>query len=553
MLPLHTALTTLADIATIQGRTHDAADLARIAEALAGGSTPADASIARSWLDRVRTRGAEQTVDEALTHIPRDLRRLVHDGTLTVAQVAAVVSRTSAVSVGDLGVLLDLTLSDLPTDIREQLRGVLPTLATARPRVPLGRAWTLVETLVDEITTLCPEVNAATAAGSVRRFAALVGDVDVVVSSRDPVGTSNRLGELPATEVLHASPRRAVLRRERSEVTIHLVTRDEYGAALLVRTGSTAHLKRLHERANRRGYMLSTSGLHGASGSVRGEDESAIYAALELPFIAPELRESGDEVDAADQGRLPALLRQQDIRGDLHMHTDWSDGRDTIDVMIAAAEALGYEYVAITDHSASSAVAHGLDQDRLARQADAIAAARERHPRIAILHGAEVDILPDGSLDFPDPVLEQLDLVLASLHDPADQSSARLTDRYIQAMHHPLVHIVTHPTNRLVPGRAGYELDEPRLFDAAIDTGTVLEIDGAPGHLDMDGAMARRAVRAGVDVSVDGDCHRSEWLGRQMLFGVATARRGWVEPRHVVNTRPLGELRSLLARKRVAS
>jgi DNA polymerase (family 10) len=150
-------------------------------------------------------------------------------------------------------------------------------------------------------------------------------------------------------------------------------------------------------------------------------------------------------------------------------------------------------------------------------------------------------------------VLEQLDIVLASLHDPADQSGTQLTDRYIQAMRHPLVHILTHPTNRLVPGRAGYVLDEPRLFEAAVETRTWLEIDGAPGHLDMDGAMARRAIAAGVEVTIDGDCHRAEWLDQQMLFGVATARRGWVEARHVLNTQPLGELRRRLARKRGAS
>ncbi len=181
-----------------------------------------------------------------------------------------------------------------------------------------------------------------------------------------------------------------------------------------------------------------------------------------------------------------------------------------------------------------------------------VLAVRDAHPGIAVLHGAEVDILHDGSLDFPDGVLESLDVVLASLHDPAGQDGATLTDRYVAAMRHPLVQIVTHPTNRLVPGRAGYPLDEPRLFEAAVATGTLLEVDGAPGHLDMDGAMARRAVAAGVEVSVDGDCHRAEWLGRQMQFGVATARRGWVPADRVVNTRPIDALRERLHRKRAA-
>jgi DNA polymerase (family 10) len=232
------------------------------------------------------------------------------------------------------------------------------------------------------------------------------------------------------------------------------------------------------------------------------------------------------------------------------MHSDWSDGRDSMDAMIGAAEGLGYEYVAITDHSVSSGIARGLDVDRLSRQRETIENLKVRHPGITILHGSEVDILPDGSLDFPDRVLESLDIVLASLHDPAGHDGARLTDRYIAAMRHPLVHIITHPTNRMVPGRAGYPLDETRLFDAAVATGTLVEIDGAPGHLDMDGGMSRRAMAAGVEVSIDGDCHRAELLGRQMRFGVATARRGWVPAERVVNTRPLDQLRARLSRKR---
>jgi DNA polymerase (family 10) len=218
--------------------------------------------------------------------------------------------------------------------------------------------------------------------------------------------------------------------------------------------------------------------------------------------------------------------------------------------MIRAARLLGYEYVAVTDHSVSSTVAGGLDAGRLERQREAIERAREAYPDITILHGSEVDIRPDGRMDFPDEVLERLDIVLASLHDHAGHSPERLTDRYVAAMRHPLVHIVTHPTNRLVPSRAGYVLDEDRLFGAATDTGTFLEIDGAPGHLDMDGAMARRAIGAGVMVSVDGDCHRADLLGRHMQFAVATARRGWVVARSVLNTRPLADLRPLLARKR---
>jgi DNA polymerase (family 10) len=184
------------------------------------------------------------------------------------------------------------------------------------------------------------------------------------------------------------------------------------------------------------------------------------------------------------------------------------------------------------------------------QQADEIAAMRERFPSLAIFHGCEVDILPDGRLDFPDRVLEKFDIVLASLHDAAGQDADHLEKRYESAMLHPLVTLITHPTNRLVPHRRGYKLDYDRLFTTAVETRTFMEIDGAPSHLDMDGALSRRALAAGVSVSIDSDCHRAEMLGRQMELGVATARRGWVEPRHVLNTRPAVEVRALIKAKR---
>jgi DNA polymerase (family 10) len=218
--------------------------------------------------------------------------------------------------------------------------------------------------------------------------------------------------------------------------------------------------------------------------------------------------------------------------------------------MVMAAKALGYEYVAITDHSQTSAASRNLTVDGLKRQGEEIARLRERVPEITILHGCEVDILPDGRLDFPDRLLEELDIVLASLHNSAGHSGEQLLKRYVSAMRNPLVTVITHPTNRLVPSRAGYDLDYDRLFEAAVETKTVLEIDGAPGHLDMNGELARRAIAAGAMVSIDSDCHRAELLERQMALGVTIARRGWVEPRHVLNTRPLQELNALIGLKR---
>jgi DNA polymerase (family 10) len=232
------------------------------------------------------------------------------------------------------------------------------------------------------------------------------------------------------------------------------------------------------------------------------------------------------------------------------MHTSWSDGRDSVEAMVNACRALGYEYIAITDHSPRSGASRNLSVDGVKRQADEIAGIRERYPDIVILHGCEVDILPDGRLDFADRILQQFDIVLASLHEHAGHGPETLERRYLAAMKHPLVSIITHPTNRLIPYRRGYDLNYDRIFAAAVDSGTVVEIDGAPAHLDLDGALARRAIAAGATVVIDSDCHRADALGRQMELGLMTARRGWVEARHVLNSRPLADVRALVARKR---
>ena len=232
------------------------------------------------------------------------------------------------------------------------------------------------------------------------------------------------------------------------------------------------------------------------------------------------------------------------------MHSTYSDGKDTIEAMVSECSALGYEYIAISDHSEGAAASRTLAGDQIARQRDEIDRIRARFPRLTIFHGVEVDILPDGRLDFADPVLESFDIVLASLHESARQDGRTLTRRCIEAIRHPLVSVITHPANRLVGRTSGYPLDFGAVYAEAAETGTALEIDGAPGHLDLDGAHARAAVAAGVTLTIDSDCHRARSLDRQMRFGIGTARRGWVEPRHVLNARPVAEVRAFIQAKR---
>jgi DNA polymerase (family 10) len=397
-------------------------------------------------------------------------------------------------------------------------------------------------------------MEAITAVGSVRRFAPDIGDVALLgIAPVSRIGHVLRaFARLPlVAEVKAIGPSSVTTKTARGDVTLHLTSPDQAGAALVWHTGSRAHVDELQARAQRLGLRFSEATLSRVSGgATEFALEADVYAALELPFIAPELRNDGDEIAAAERGELPDLLAEEHIRGDLHTHSTWSDGRNTIADMVSAGKQLGYEYLAITDHSERAWSSRKLAAADVCRQREEIETLRSRVRGIEILHGIEVDIMPDGSLDFTDEILEGFDIVLASLHDAADQEDALLTERYLRAMRHPLVNVITHPANRSPAVSAGYPLDFDRLFAAAAETGTAMEVDGAPGHLDMDGRLARRAAAAGVTIAVDSDCHRVEALSRQMRFGVGTARRGWLEPSHVLNTRSANDVRAFVARKR---
>lgn len=497
-------------------------------------------------------------MESALADLPADLRWLFESGAVTIEQLAALYAELGSLSAADLADAVQreavATVPGLNAAVEHAVAAALGGLRHAIPRIPLGRAVRLVESLASTLLTF-PGIDAVTPVGSLRRGQDTVGDIEMIAPTRDPAAAIDHVARLPQVmRVLHRSERRLYVHMERAQVGLRFPRQEEAGSLLLHLTGSAAHVAALGRLARERGATLSREGLRlTADGPLISASEEAIYAALGLPFIPPEIRERGDEIEAAAHGPLPALVSASDIRGDLHMHTSYSDGRDSVAVMVEAGRALGYEYMAITDHSPHSASSRNLTLDSVKRQADDIAAAREAHPDIAILHGCEVDILADGRLDFPDRVLERFDIVLASLHEHAGHSSDRLLRRYLAAVRHPLVALITHPTNRLIPFRPGYDLDYDRLLEAAAATGTLIEIDGSPAHLDMDGALARRAVAAGVSIAVSSDCHRGEHLAFQMHLGVTTARRGWVEPRHVVNTWPLADVRATLSRKRAKS
>jgi DNA polymerase (family 10) len=426
--------------------------------------------------------------------------------------------------------------------------------STAVSRLPLGRAHMLVSGVIRDAYRAGIPATSLTPLGSLRRFSPDVGDVSLLaVAPRvRHAAVLETFARLPTfTRVVENTAATITVASDRGAVTLHLAAPEDAGAALIWHTGSRAHTSVLQQRARERGLDFDAARLTRAGGAhVETPTEQDVYRMVDLPFIAPELREGADEIRAGEAGTLPALITARDIRGDLHMHTTWSDGRDSVESMVRTARSLGYEYVALTDHSERSLASRKLRAADIPHQRAEIEDVRTRVPGIEILHGIEVDIMLDGSLDFDDRTLDAFDIVLASLHDHGGDSGERLTERYLRAIEHPLVNVITHPSNRSPAGFRGYQVDFDRLFRAAAATGTAMEIDGAPGHLDMDGTLARQAVAMGVAVVVDSDCHRADALGRQMQFGLGTARRGWVQANHVVNTRSFVEVRDFISNKR---
>lgn len=482
--------------------------------------------------------GGDDALRAARAGIPLLLRRLLELNAATPLQTAQLVRECGVATLADLYAALDDGRVEraLGSPTATRLSSAADALAQERRPIPLGRATDALEAITTLCANHCALLTDVTIAGDTRRYEALVGELVVVTQASDPAAATLQLCAAPGIDdVLCLMDGRAVLLWQEAEIDVRIAAPAEFGSVLFATTGGRQHVKK----------VMARRGRHTAC---RREEE--IYVQAGLQYIPPELRDGTLEIDAASTAALPRLVEGADIRGDLHMHTTYSDGLDTLEAMVAACAQLGYEYVAITDHSESAAATRTLTLDHLARQRDEIERVRGRYPQITLLHGIEVDILPDGRLDFPDPILERLDIVLASLHDSASHDGATLTRRCIEAIRHPLVNVITHPANRLVGRRAGYPLDFDAVYAAAAATGTALEIDGAPSHLDLDGEHAHGAVTAGVTVTIDSDCHRATALARQMRLGVGTARRGWVEQRHVLNARPLDEVRAFIRAKR---
>jgi len=392
-----------------------------------------------------------------------------------------------------------------------------------------------------------PGVSAVEIAGSYRRGRDTVGDLDVLVAARTAAPTFKALRQYADLRALTAAgtTKATGVLRNGLQVDVRVVPPPSFGAALHYFTGSRDHNIRLRRRAQERGYKLSEYGLFRGGRRAAGATEAQLFGTLGLAWIAPELREDRGEIEAAEHGALPRLIERADLQGDLHVHTDASDGREPLEAMVAAARLRKLRYVAITDHAQHLGIVHGLDAGRLARQAEAIDALNEKLDDIVVLKGAEVDILQDGRLALPDAVLARLDVVIIAIHSYFDKPEAQQTARVLRALERPYVTLLAHPSGRLLGERPPCALDFERIIAAARERGCCLEVNGQPTRLDLDDVHVKAARDAGVLLSLASDAHAAEQL--DCLEGaVLQARRGWVRKEDVLNARPLGELRALL-------
>jgi DNA polymerase (family 10) len=418
----------------------------------------------------------------------------------------------------------------------------------AASRMLLPQALELGEALAAGLERRGGKGTRVQLAGSVRRQADSVKDLDLVAATTRPAALAKSLAELDQIESVGSAGTAGARARTHSGVPVDLriAKPAQLGNLLQHFTGSAQHNAALREAAVRRGLHVSEYGiLDDATGKTHTcATEEEVYALLGLAYIEPELRENRGELEAAASGTLPDLITLEDIRGDLHSHTVASDGHNTIGEMARAARDRGYEYLAITDHSASHGFGNDVSPDELRRQIELVHEANEAIDGIELLAGSEVNILPDGSLDYDDELLGQLDWIIASMHTSFRMDEQAMTERMITAMEHPLVDAIGHPTGRLIARREPYAIDLHAVFEAAARTGTMLEINGNPDRRDLSDVNARAAATAGVMILIDSDAHRTKTLAN-MRWGVATARRAWLSAQDVANTRPWSEFGKL--------
>ena len=500
-----------------------------------------------------------------LKRIPSSLPDLLQIPGVGPKGVKVLYEHLNVTGLDDLrGALDDGSVAELPgfgAKKAEAIRKGIDFLEASTGRIRLDQAVEAAAMVIPYLQQL-PSIEAIQPAGSLRRQAETIGDVDILVtttkgkqrSESTPEQIIQYFAEAPFVERVLASGETkgsAIIQTETTpvQVDVRVVPPESFGAALQYFTGSKQHNVRLREIAAKAKLKLNEYGLFKGEKMIAGATEEDIYAKLDLDFVTPELREDRGEVEAAKTDTLPQLVEMGDIKGDFHMHTVGSDGRNTIEEMAAAAKALGYKFICITDHSQSSIIAGGQSPKRLAQQIEQVRAIDAKLKGITVLVGGEVDILADGSLDFEDALLRELDFVVASVHSGLTGPREKVTTRTVKAMDNPYVTSIGHPTGRLIGQREAMDLDMTAVIKHAAETGTALEINANPYRLDLKDIHCKMAVGSGVRLAIGTDAHNTGGLNL-MSYGVATARRGWARRGDVLNTLSLAKLKACLKAKR---
>ena len=546
----------IADLLELDGVAFKPRAYRRAAQAVESCSTPIEDLVASGEVGDLPGVGKaiagkiEEIVTTGKLAYHEELKKKLPIDLYSLTQVEGVGPKTAKLLYDALGVR---TLDDLEQAARagriREIKGlgekteekILRGLAEARrteSRMLLGHAYPIADDLRRRLDDTGPFTRLEIA-GSLRRGRETIGDLDILGIAPDPPRAADAFVALSdVDEVLAHGPKKSSVRLTSGlQVDLRIVPEESFGAALQYFTGSKAHNIALRKRAVARGWKLNEYGLFAGGTPIAARTEADIYAKLGLAFIPPELREDQGEIAAAEAGTLPKLVEVSEVRGDLHVHTDWSDGKASLAEMVAAARERGLDYIAITDHAKFSQMIRGLTPDDVRRQIDTITALNETLDGFHVFTGIEANILPDGSLDIPDDVLKQLDIVVAAVHSHFHLNRNEMTERLIRAVENEHVTILAHPTGRKIGERAGYDADWDEVFRRAARAGTALEVNANPIRLDLSADLVRHAIELGAKIAIDTDAHDPAHF-EFLKFGVITARRGWAQAADVVNTRP---------------
>jgi DNA polymerase (family 10) len=539
---------------TVAGLSRSVADLAAEEKGLDG--IP---GIGKDLAEKIRTIVATKklaVLEELKKELPEGLSTLMRVRGLGPKKIATLYKELKVASLEDLKkAATGGKIRELPgfTEKTEQaiLEGIGQTKVTERgpERFKRAVAEQIVTPLFDDLKK-ANGVEEIAIAGSYRRRAETVGDVDILVAAEKSADVVSRFVHYDdVSKVLAEGDTKAsVILRGGLQVDLRVVPLKSFGAALHYFTGSKAHNIAVRLMGVKRKLKVNEYGVFRGKKMIAGRTEEEIYKLFGMPYIEPELREDRGELQAALKGKLPRLVRLDDIKGDLHAHTKATDGRYTAEEMAGAAKKLGYDYLAITDHSKRVTMAHGLDAKGLAKSVKEIDKLNAKLKGFTLLKSIELDILADGSLDLPSGILDELDLVVCSIHYNFNLSKDKQTERVIRALDNPRVNIFAHPSGRLINERPAYEIDLAKVMRAAVERGCFLELNSHPDRLDLDDVHCQMAKEMGLKVAISTDAHSMDDLAL-IRFGIGQARRGWLEPNDVINTRPLADLRKLLKRK----